>query len=89
MAERVALVQWAVLTYGLVITFLVVIATGASQVFSEVYHFGPSGVGNTYLSALVADFLAMLLVGPLTDWIAVSLTRSALRPLNFTLSRFS
>ncbi|BGO96853.1 hypothetical protein NBRC10513v2_000792 [Rhodotorula toruloides] len=63
-------VLYAVCTYGLYITFLVVIATGSAQVYVGVYSFGAVGVGNTYLAPLVADFLAAALVGPLTDYLA-------------------
>ncbi|GAA6005560.1 hypothetical protein JCM10207_005250 [Rhodosporidiobolus poonsookiae] len=68
-------VLFAIFTYGLAITFLVVIATGAAQVFVGTYGFGTAAVGNTYVAALIADFIAAVLVGPLTDYIAAYLSR--------------
>ncbi|BGP21868.1 hypothetical protein JCM10295v2_000743 [Rhodotorula toruloides] len=67
-------VLFSIITYGLAVTLLVVIATGSAQVYFGVYQFGPAGVGNTYIAALVADFLAAAVVGPLTDYSARQLS---------------
>lgn len=52
-----------------------VIATGAAQIYFGVYAFSPGGVGNTYCAALLADFLAALLYGPLADFTASRMSR--------------
>ncbi|GAA6035278.1 hypothetical protein JCM8097_008795 [Rhodosporidiobolus ruineniae] len=67
-------VQHAIWTYGLAITFLVVIATGAAQVFAGSYGFGPSGTGNVYVAALIGNLLGAAVAGPLTDWTAERLS---------------
>ncbi|GAA6047237.1 hypothetical protein JCM3770_006964 [Rhodotorula araucariae] len=68
-------VLFSIVTYGLCITFLVVIATGAAQVFAGQYGFGPVGTGNVYIAALIADFLAAALMGPLIDYSAAFFSR--------------
>lgn len=45
--------------------------------------FGPVGTGNVYIAALVADFIAAAMIGPLTDFSAVrrfGLSPSTLSP---------
>ncbi|GAA5890993.1 hypothetical protein JCM6882_008876 [Rhodosporidiobolus microsporus] len=68
-------VLFAVALYGLAITFLVLVATGSAQIFVGTYNFSTAAVGNTYVSALVADFIAAALAGTLTDWTAARLSR--------------
>ncbi|GJN91832.1 hypothetical protein Rhopal_004855-T1 [Rhodotorula paludigena] len=69
------IVLYGGVTYGLYITYLVVIATGAAQVFAGQYGFGPVGTGNVYIAALVADFIAAAMIGPLTDFSASFFSR--------------
>ncbi|PAV15819.1 MFS general substrate transporter [Pyrrhoderma noxium] len=62
---------WAGLVYGVAITWLVLIATSVSQLFSaEPYNFTTAQVGLTYMSPFIFAFIAALLCGPLTDYVA-------------------
>ncbi|KAI5118632.1 hypothetical protein M0805_006999 [Coniferiporia weirii] len=62
---------WAGLLYGVAITWLVLIATGVAQLFSAPpYNFGAGDIGLTYMSPFIFAFIAAMLCGPLTDYVA-------------------
>ncbi|KAL5498209.1 hypothetical protein ACEPAH_2339 [Sanghuangporus vaninii] len=62
---------WAGLIYGVAITWLVLIATSVAQLFSAPpYNFETDEIGLTYMSPFICAFLAALLCGPLTDYVA-------------------
>ncbi|EJD04924.1 MFS general substrate transporter [Fomitiporia mediterranea MF3/22] len=62
---------WASLLYGVAITWLVLIATSVAQLFSgPPYNFDTGNIGLTYMSPFIFSFLAALLCGPLTDYVA-------------------
>ncbi|TFK56679.1 MFS general substrate transporter [Heliocybe sulcata] len=69
------IVLWAGLVYGVAITWLVLLATSVSQLFSAPpYNFDSSQVGLTYMGPFIGAMLAALISGPLTDWLARSLS---------------
>ncbi|KAH8112107.1 MFS general substrate transporter [Phellopilus nigrolimitatus] len=62
---------WASLLYGVAITWPVLIATSVSQLFSAApYNFSAGNTGLTYMSPFIFAFIAALLCGPLTDYVA-------------------
>ncbi|KAL1801421.1 hypothetical protein ACET3X_001763 [Alternaria dauci] len=64
-------VMWATLPYTVCISWLILISTTLSQIFSAPpYSFSVSGVGATNLSAFVASLLATLVSGPMIDGVA-------------------
>ncbi|EPQ53290.1 MFS general substrate transporter [Gloeophyllum trabeum ATCC 11539] len=65
------IVLWAGLVYGVAITWLVLLATSVSQLFSAPpYNFDTSQVGLTYMGPFIGAMLAALISGPLADWLA-------------------
>ncbi|EPQ60393.1 MFS general substrate transporter [Gloeophyllum trabeum ATCC 11539] len=65
------IVLWAGLVYGVAITWLVLLATSVSQLFSAPpYNFDTSQVGLTYMGPFIGAMLAAVISGPLSDWLA-------------------
>ncbi|KDQ63300.1 hypothetical protein JAAARDRAFT_202771 [Jaapia argillacea MUCL 33604] len=65
------IVLWAGLIYGVAITWLVLLATSVSQIFSAPpYNFDSGQVGLTYMGPFIGAALAALISGPLTDFLA-------------------
>ncbi|KLO13097.1 MFS general substrate transporter [Schizopora paradoxa] len=70
---------WASLLYGVAITWLVLIATSVSQIFSAPpYNFSPENVGLTYMSPFIFATIAAALCGPLTDYVAKTMSKANL-----------
>jgi len=68
---------WASLLYGVAITWLVLIATSVAQIFSAPpYNFAPEDIGLTYMSPFIFATIAAALCGPLTDYVAKSMSKA-------------
>ncbi|THG97134.1 hypothetical protein EW145_g7668, partial [Phellinidium pouzarii] len=71
---------WASLLYGVAITWLVLISTSVAQLFSAApYNFDAGDIGLTMhgvVSPFIFAFIAAMLCGPLTDYVARRFSRA-------------
>ncbi|KAH8894459.1 MFS general substrate transporter [Thozetella sp. PMI_491] len=69
-------VLFSFFAYGLTTSWLVVVGSVLSQIFSAPpYNFTVSGVGLVSISALVGSIIGAFLTGPLADWVTKFMSR--------------
>lgn len=69
-------VAWAAYCYACTVAFSIATSLSLSSIFGAApYNFSTGNIGLTVLSPFVGDLLGNLVPGPVTDWLAVKLSR--------------
>ncbi|CAK7235857.1 hypothetical protein SCUCBS95973_009409 [Sporothrix curviconia] len=69
-------VAWAAYCYACTVAFSIATSLSLSSIFGAApYNFSTGAIGLTVLSPFVGDILGNLVPGPITDWLAVKLSR--------------
>lgn len=69
-------VAWAAYCYACTVAFSIATSLSLSSIFGAApYNFSTGNIGLTVLSPFVGDVLGNLVPGPVTDWLAVRLSR--------------
>ncbi|CAK7206912.1 hypothetical protein SEUCBS139899_009719 [Sporothrix eucalyptigena] len=69
-------VSWAAYCYACTVAFSIATSLSLSSIFGAApYNFSTGAIGLTVLSPFVGDIIGNLVPGPITDWLAVRLSR--------------